>query len=713
MDASPRSPSSSDPRPERVHIGGRNKLPDCYRDMSLWPGFDDACLKDKKRKRYIRLRDATALYLSGYPLAKVVRVAQVTERRFLRIFGRCFQLDEEGKILGCRAFVAGEFKSPPIRIAPITPGENSRAGFSGAFGKLLRDNPQIEDRLVTYLNGHGTKGLRPNKTLSRQLQRSFEKICREEGILENQYPFNTLARGGKALREWVNKKYLPLYARRFISKEFGRDAGDLISYGEGDGGADRVQAGYGPWVIDEVSIDLEARYETPNPQGGWDQLNLRRFIQLRVVDDQTGANLAGLQVYTPQASAEDVSRLLWYAVNGPKAVNLTIPGLQLEPGAGYPANVIPALKFAIPTVVYLDNALAHLADHVQHIGLVLFGAKVLMGKPKTPHERAIVESKFSLQANRVVHQLPSTTGAGPWDPVRKASSVPTEKRVLGDDLEQVLDVYMQGENALPLARSHNISPLERLQRLLQAKYIQPMYLAVDKRKAYYFSKPFRVTVKTDLEHGRRPYINYLYERYTSSALSKRFDLKEQKMYVRADFENIRTVMLFFENGNEFGPIQVIGRWGEFPHDVRIRKMHYGFKRKGQLGPRADDRPLEALFGHLRAKAPRDTTAASQLAYVVAYLTRHDFVMNEVLTENLQTWVELVKASKATSTLAVFPIDAENAALLSPWTEMPSPGEVLMTTPNISDVLSNSRPQSTNPPSLKKKSWAIKSRAIRE
>jgi hypothetical protein len=226
--------------------------------------------------------------------------------------------------------------------------------------------------------------------------------------------------------------------------------------------------------------------------------------------------------------------------------------------------------------------------------------------------------------------------------------------VRGEELAQVLDVYVQNENILPAARAQNIGPLERLSRLLVSGAIKPLYLPVDKRHPYFFAKPTSATVKVDIAHGRRPYINYLYERYTSNELAKRFDLKNRKMYIRADFRNIRTVMLFYEDGREFGPIQTIGHWGKFPHDVRIRKMFGRLKRAGELGERADDRPLEALFSHLRDKAPRNQTAALQLTYIVDYLQRHDFVMNEVLSEKSQSWNDLSSAADSTRIVRMEP-----------------------------------------------------------
>lgn len=634
------------------HSGGRGTVPECYRDMSLWPGFDDSMLAAGARERYRRLRDGTILYLQGKPLRDVALVAKVTERRFLRIFSRAFQRDSSGEILGCRAFVKGCYVAPPQRTHLKPPSADGKGGFYGAFRLLLKTYPRITDDLVTYLNGYGLRGLRPNRLMFRHIRRKFEQSCREQGVSARDYPFNTREKGRRALRRWIDTDYMPRFARRFATSEYGKDAGELLGYGEGTGSADREFGGYGAWIIDATTIDLDARYEIPSPMGDWQNLRLRRFQQLRAIHKTTSANLACRQVYTPQVSSYDVAILLWDAINGPPTVPTAIVGAVAEQGAGYPAMMIPELRFAVPSVIYLDNALAHLADDLQHIVGHLFGAKVILGIPKTPHERAGVESKFGLQARRVVHQVPGTTGSGPGDAMRKTHAVPVERMVRAVEMEQVLDIYVRNENALPAAGAHNVAPLERLRRLLAAGVLKPNYLAADKRKAYYFCKPHQVTVRVDTPSGRRPYVNYMYQRYSSGALGKRFDLKGRKMYVRADFRNVRTVMLFDETGKEFGPIQALGQWGTFPHDIRIRRIFGKLKRDGELGPRADDRPLESLFAHLRRKAPRDPNAALQLAYLVEYLTRNEYVMGPQMVQEMADWRAV---SQVSDSIAILPI----------------------------------------------------------
>lgn len=663
------TPELSQGRPAN---GGRDNIPECYRDIENWPGFDASVLKGKDLRRYERLRDATVLYLHGRPMREVVACAEIGERRFLRVFARCLTHDTDGRIFGCRAFVNRARLKPFVRKADFAGASaDGKGGYCGMFGQLMERKKEVASRLTDYLNAYGLAGLRPNKVMFRTIHRQFLTICREEGVGERAYPFNTRERGRKALRQWIDTDYLPRYAQRFTRQEHGEDAAGLLAYGAGTGDADRNYHGYGAWIIDAVTIDVHARYELPNDSGDWESLTLRRFQQLRCIHKGSSCNLACRQVYAPQVSAEDVSILLWDSLNGPPSVPTTIAGLVAETGAGYPALMIPQLRFAIPSVIYLDNALAHLADHIQHIATVLFGCRVILGRPKTPRERAQIESKFALQARRVVHQLPATTGNGPQDPARKTHAVAVQERARADDLEQVLDIYARNENILPAAGAHNVQPLERLRRQIAAGVLNPQYLPVDKRKAYYFSMPQRVVVRMNAEGGRRPYINFLYQRYSSADLGKRFALKNRPMYVRPDHRNLRTVMLFYEDGTEFGPVQALGHWGTFPHDVRIRKLFARLKRDAEFDTRADDRPLEALFGHLRAKAPRSTTAALWLTYLIEYLKRQGFVPSPVVAEHVTQWTAITAQAAA---IEVLPVGA---------TPLPLPASVPLVLPGPS------------------------------
>lgn len=635
--------------------GGRDKMPPMYASTEGWPAFDESVLSGKSRSRFRALKAAVELYLAFAPMSKVLAAANISDRRFRRLFARCGQVTPDGKILGWAALVAGFQGRQRQRTAKIAAGADGRSGFAGAFSKLLADVPSIGIALVSYLNATGGKHLRVNTVEFRAIHRRFVKICEEKGIAPDQYPLNTRERGRKSLRRWIDREYLPANANRFVSLEHGPDAGKLNRYGEGQGDANSPLGPYDVWIFDEVTVDVLAKYEIPNATGDYEELDLKRFFQIRLIAEDPGVTLAARQVFAAQASAADVAMLFWDALNGPPDIPKAFEGETLVEGAGYPSNIFPELRFAKPRVIRMDRALTHLSNHVQHIARKLFGGWAEFGAPRTPHERAQIESRFATQAKRVLHQLPGTTGTGPTDPVRKRAAVPVQDRLRAVEIEYLLDCYTRNENATPTAAAHNIAPLERLRRQLKTEVLVPRHLDTDKRKPYFFAQPVRVTVHANKSRGQRPYVNYLYERYTSVQLYKDYSMVGKSLLLRPDLRNLRTVMLFREDGREYGLVQVIGQWAMFPHDHRIRRLYGRLKREGQLGERADDRPLEALFAHLRKRAPADRAAALRLANLVEYLMRNMNTLDAQMAMNVQEWNQLQAKGAEMAVLPVLPL----------------------------------------------------------
>lgn len=510
----------------------------------------------------------------------------------------------------------------PKRTAPLQSfAAHPRAGFSGLFSKLLEDHPSIERDLVYALTTARQQMPSLNKVSTRQCHRIFLTLCTDAGIGEDEYPFNTQHQGRRTLRTWLQRVFLPKHAAAWTRAEKGDQAGQTFDYQGGDGNGARRMGAYQLWQMDEVTLDIEARYELPNDKGDWEQLELRRCSAIRLIETGTTATLAWKLVLAPQPTAEDLLAVIWDAMNGPPKAPAAVPELEYMEGAGYPANVHPQLRFAEPKVIELDNALSHLADKLQTLLMGTCGIVVRLGKPATPQARANIEAKFKLQAQRVVHQLPSTTGSGPQDPVRKKAKVPVDKRVLVDALEHVLDVYQANENATPAAGAGYEAPLERLRRQIEAQAIKLAYLPVARRRPHFFNGLHRVNLKVDVDRGRRPHINFLGARYSSPQLHRAYTLVGQPLWVRFDPRDLRTLIVFQDDGSEFGTVTAHGQWGKFQHDSRIRKLFLKLKRTGELVERPEDGPLDALLAHLRAGAPRDRTKALQLTNLMNVLSR--------------------------------------------------------------------------------------------
>jgi putative transposase len=596
------------------------QVPPEYRDLSSWPTIEISRLEHSERLRVARLIKGIELKLARQSNEDAARAAQVKVREFQRIFRRCLIRHKDGRIYGLRALPKGTRVRAPRRVSQQKVFDKPSAGYAGLFQKLFVDHPNLESDFAYAMTVERRTRPSMNKASARACHNVFLKICEKLGVKQDEYPFTTQHRGRRAFKKWMQTEFMSKHASAWVAAEEGEKASQVFDYQGGDGTAKPLAHCYATWQFDEVKVDALARYEVPNEKGDWEQLDLPRFSVVRLIETGAGTNLAWRRVLATQVTAADLMMVFWDAVNGPPKVPAAVPGLDYEEGAGYPANLFPQLKFALMISVELDNALSHLQGDFQRLLAGVCGAEVHLGAPKTPQARGEIEARFKLQAQRVLHQLPATTGSGPLDPVRKKADVPVAHRVRTDELDHVLDVYCANENITPSARAGYEAPLERLRRQLQAGAIRPTYLPVALRRPHFFNGIHPVKVVFDQKNHRRPFVNFLGARYTSPALQRAYDLKDRQLWARFDPRDLRTLLIFHDSGQEFGPISAMGQWAKFQHDLRIRKLFLQLKRKGELGPRPEDQPLDALFKHLREGAPRDRNKALQLSHLMNVLS---------------------------------------------------------------------------------------------
>ena len=630
----------------------RSTCPDALLKTENWPTVDEEQLAKHslaKRARFKRLSKAIELYMNEGALKDVLKIATLKKARFYEVVKRCLNVNPiDGRINGFRALIKDARLKKGERRSVFKLQSKPNTGYAYVFIDFMRTQTEIREEVVAYLRGVGAAVLRMNDLQFRQAHRFFKKACEKDGrIAADEYPLRIRDEGARSFREWIKNEFLPLYGKDWMAREYGPSAETAWGYQDGDGKAVAPIMPGEAWQIDEYKVDCEAGYEYPNAFGDYEVFELPFTLAIRAIDVATGARIATRLVLSVQTSVDDLVRLLWDAINGMTTPVEVLPDLKPKPGAGYVASVIDELRFHVPRIIYLDNALAHLANHLRHTVEHLWGCEVKDGTAGTPEERGAIEASFSKMARGLVRHVPYATGSGPRDPLRRAAAAAGHPRLSADALEQSIHVYSQNENVLPAAASMNIAPLERLRRQLETKALVPNYLPPGKRHPHFFCKAKSVTVKADLEgqNPRRPYVNFMYGRYSSPLLQRSIGLVGKKLIARADLDNFQTIWLFHESGAELGPVHVLGKWGSFPHDIRIRKMFGKLKAEGALGEHAEDDPLDAIYKALRPKASTDRHAAQKLAYLFTYLTRHGFPPSAVIINEILHWQATVLAAE--------------------------------------------------------------------
>jgi hypothetical protein len=560
------------------------------------------------------------------------------------------------------------------------------------FERLLRDHPAIREGLIDALGRAGREAYQPNTMKGRQLHGKFVALCVEAGMSEK-YPLNTTEKARRSLHEWVKRVYLPQHSHAFVKGEHGQDAATAFDF-QVDGDARRAPAQkWVEWELDEVKIDVTARYELLSSDFVPLCLELPRIVAIVCKDNGSGVVPAWKLVLAREVNVGDLLEVLWKAVSGPSKVEAAVPGSDYMDGAGYPTVVLPALRYTMCRTLKLDNALAHLADDLRNAVEKTCGCKVILGKPKTPLERARIEAEFSAMARKVMHQLPGTTGTGPKDPKRKKAAVPPEGLIRVEELEHTMDVYFANRNGLPHAASNHVAPLESLKYALSKGLLDPVVLPPDKRHAHAFGFRREGTVRADLSKGRRPFVNFLKLRYRGPALTAFAGYVGKKLIVRASPLDLRTIVVFDLNGHELGVLRAEGKWGVLPHDLRIRNLFQKLRRANSLSEQAEDQPLRALFAHLNKGARRDKTKAAQMAYLFQYLKGFVGELSEDLLVDLGQHQHLQQAANDISVIALNPpsavLPAQDAVSISPSpAPAPAPAPAL---PPVTAKESTARP----------------------
>ena len=595
-------------------------IPEVYRDLKNWPDVDEKTVDQDKVPRLRRLRKATELFLKRQPIEEVLAGAGVGERQFFHLLSSALRRLRGGaEINGTRAFVKDFVQRERQRKQPYIPASSATAGFCGLFSQLLNERPQVETDLIDFLNGKE----RPNKVTPRILHAKFKKIVKAHQVQADQYPLNTKSEGYRPLMNWYTTVYMPKFLNRHIRNQHGNASATAAGYEQGDGQTQTPPLPYTVWVIDEFRVDLESVIEVPMARWDVEYLELKCFPVLRCRSiGSIACNISWHMCLRKQASGADVIQLFKNAVLGQPAVPTVEPSMGYEDGAGFPQNLFPSLKYAVPILVYLDNALSHLFDPLQHLLQRLYGGRVILGIPGSPKGRPDIESSIGHLLRGLLHQLPSTTGTGPLDPVRKSAAVVPSKRVPLGLLEQALDVYMANQNVLPSASAGYLDSFTRLSRMIEAAKIKYNYLPESKRRPHHFSAPKPAPVLCDLGKGRLPYVNFMHRRYSSAWLKGQPALRGKLLWALADYDDLRTIILIDESGAAFATVTCEGQWGRVPHDLWMLRIYAKHKADAQFKSRPSDVPLFAVLAHLSSKAKGDSAAAMDLVYITRYLKRH-------------------------------------------------------------------------------------------
>jgi putative transposase len=588
-------------------------------DMKNWPLVDpDEIVSDKSRNEYLERHSIMVAYFSGVSITSIMVENKIARSALYRMRKRFLRKHKDGRIFGPRALLSNERLEKslydPGRLHEVTPVPQ---GGAGLFEIFLQTFPEVRAFLEKRFLTRGAKRYRFKDT-----HRDMIRLAIKLGLRADQYPLNIHTRGQRALRGFRNRM-IRLKPEKALNQFADHGAKMLMSTGTGENNPS-LQAVYPMQrvLLDGHKLDLIAVVEILDELRGYIHCIIERPWLLLMIDERSRAVLSFKICYCTEVNSFDVLACIRKSIMPWESKVLSIPKLIYPDGAGMPSAVYDKLKWSLWSELWVDNALANVAEAVRSQVTTELGGAMCVGQSRTPVRRAVVESFFRVLTQNFSQRLPQTTGAGPGDPKRRRPEIDAIKYPLTEiELTELLEVAVATYNGTLhssfVPEGLQVSPLEYLRLHFTKPDTLIRYLPEAKRSDFVLPSRSNKVIRGSLRSGKRPYIEFYYARYTSPEFSSCFHLVGQKVSVHFNPEDLRAIQVYLPSGEMLGVLSVQGSWRERPHDVRLRKLAWILLKKKLITFLETDDAVEVVTSYLRENAAKSRRSATRLAHANA------------------------------------------------------------------------------------------------
>lgn len=571
-------------------------------------------MSDSDRELFERRANAITGYLGREPLGDLNKKWQISPWEIRRLRDRCLEAHPDGRLWGFRALVPRIRIRSYQRIAFPKPRERTRlAGQVGLLSRLFVLHPSIQEGVYSlFLKAR--KGANEPRIPLKSLHKRFIELCREAGVKENEFPFNTVYLAKRSLGAHM-KALLNSDLKKAVLARFGENAARGLMVGTGVRAPHLVTLPLQRVQFDGHKIDAIFMIRIPLPGGGYQEVVLPRLWLLVVQDVATRAILGYHLSLNIEYTKDDIMRCIRNAIEPRPPVQLTIPKLGAHKNGGIPASVIPELAWAVWAELMYDNGKANLSSWVRTQVAHVLNCAVNAGPVRSPERRGIIEALFRVLEEGNFHRLPNTTGSNPQDTRRSdPEKAALEFRITLDHLLELLFVIVSNYNGAPHPELTWRSPLEMLRFFLDEEKVAIRRLLPEQRvQTGMLDMTTTRTVRGNAAKGRRPYIQFEDERYTSQVLARMPELIGTELTIIADTEDLRTIKAFLPDGAELGILDATGKWSHTPHSLATRRA--GNRRRAKAVQHyADSENVDAvhvLLDQLSEEALRDKRAGGK------------------------------------------------------------------------------------------------------
>lgn len=598
----------------------RGSLPEILRDFSSLPTVDESAFVDDPNaaRAYKQNLEAYRLYTTEIhvSLRDIESRTNVQAKQLYRLIERVISKAPDGRIQGLRGLIPYKHVKEYERVA-VVPATSLLRGSAaaGAFTQLLKRFESVEKWLrksVKERNRPLREGeIREVHKSIRSLHNQFLRRCKVEGLQSDEYPLNQDMLGYRAFQAAV---------LRITKEQEGghRHADDTPVDGPQD------TPSFSQWPVADTAyrvvqfdghkIDVRITLVVLDPFGMETIIEIRRIWILVVLDVASRATLGYYLAMGTEYNKDDVAEALQAAVAPHRKVKLTIPGLKVKDGGGFPNEVIPDLAYQRWNWFQFDSAKSHLAQDTLNRLTHVLDCWAISGRLGEPDDRAIIERFFGMLELYGFHQVPGTTGSSSTDPVRKLGDVGEDLSILMtlDELEQIVEVLVADLNGESRSGLGSRTPLEAIRYMVSKPGYLMQKLPLNRQHQLFLLK--EAVIKTVRGSGQ-PHINFENVRYTNDILAFRPELVGRSLRIYYMARDIRTIHAFFEDGSELGILQASRQWRTTPHSLRLRKEIFRLQKLKKLKFSDSDNPIEAYVKYKLELAKQNKKAGNSLASV--------------------------------------------------------------------------------------------------
>ncbi len=538
---------------------------------------DEACLKEPDKNIFLLRREAVKLKLEGQALKEIETYTGLKPQEVCRLVSRFTTLDDFGVYHGEIALLPNKrIKQYTRKNIEQSKRSEQQGSLSGILGLTIAKHPDAFRKFVKRVLQQGTTAFRGLKYKKSYYYAEFLNILREDGVTDAEWPFSVQGAGKRTILKLIDS---------ILNQDFEKAVFAVADVG----GKAHLQVGNGmqPLIVgsapfDVIEIDaykidgffsLAVRPETNLTT----TTVINRFWLIAAVESRSEAVLAYRLVFSSEVRAQDILDLICDAsAGGWKPISeLDVPGLEYPNGAGMPCYLIEESRGALWGCLYLDNAMAQHAALVSSNARNILGFSINYGQLGRPERRSQIEGLFRQASQRFLHLIPSSTGSYPWNGRSEAPIENAEKYKINiDEASQVVDVFMAAYNITPRrGRNYSLSPVEVMRQFFRENgLIFPRLQDRLQSVSELSSHVKQCTVRGGIKKGIRPYIQLDKAHYTSAELASRPALIGERLRVKIDPKDYRTVDAYYTSGEFFGTLHVQGIWRHSKHSVTTRKI---------------------------------------------------------------------------------------------------------------------------------------------